>query len=181
MHCVHRNASAPPWFDDVMVVTNSAVHEIDIARFVLDDEIAATTLFVRPERGARDRQFMVLEMHGGVVVDVEVFVNARYGYDVRAEVSCEAGSIGLRPQAPVEMRAMLHDGIALAEDWRLHFAAAYHNQLQAFAGFVRTGVAVGASAYDGYAATATASACLEALQSGSRTPVVLDARASLYA
>jgi myo-inositol 2-dehydrogenase/D-chiro-inositol 1-dehydrogenase len=181
MHCVHRNASAPPWFDDVMVITNSAVHEIDIARFVLDDEIAATTLFVRPKRGARDRQFMVLEMRRGVIVDVEVFVNAGYGYDVRAELSCEAGSVGLRPQAPIERRVMLQDGIALAEDWRLHFAAAYRNQLQAFVGFVRTGVAVGASAYDGYAATAIASACLEALQSGSRTPVALDARAPLYA
>jgi myo-inositol 2-dehydrogenase/D-chiro-inositol 1-dehydrogenase len=181
MHCVHRNASAPPWFDDVMVVTNSAVHEIDIARFVLDDEIAAATLFVRPERGARDRQFMVLETRGGLIVDVEVFVNAGYGYDVRAEISCEAGSISLRPQAPVETRATLHDGIALAEDWRLHFAAAYRNQLQAFAGFVRTGVAVGASAYDGYAATAIASACLDALKSGTRTPVKLDERAPFYA
>jgi myo-inositol 2-dehydrogenase/D-chiro-inositol 1-dehydrogenase len=181
MHCIHRNASAPPWFDDVMVVTNSAVHEIDIARFILDDEIAAATLFVRTERGARDRQFMVLETRGGVVVDAEVFVNAGYGYDVRAEVSCEAGSISLRPQAPVETRAMLHDGITLAEDWRLHFAAAYRNQLQAFAGFARTGVAVGASAYDGYAATAIASACLDALKSGTRTPIKLDERVSLYA
>jgi myo-inositol 2-dehydrogenase/D-chiro-inositol 1-dehydrogenase len=76
---------------------------------------------------------------------------------------------------------MLHDGITLAEDWRLHFAAAYRNQLQAFAGFARTGVAVGASTYDGYAATAIASACLDALKSGTRTPIKLDERVSLYA
>ena len=181
MHCVHRNASAPPWFDDVMVVTNSAVHEIDIARFVLDDEIVAATLFVRPDRGARDRQFMVLETRAGVIVDVEVFVNARYGYDVRAEVSCETGSISLRPQAPIETRSSLVEGIGLAEDWRLHFAAAYRIQLQAFAQFVRTGVAVGASAYDGYAATAIASACLDSLKSGATTKVQLDRRETLYA
>ena len=180
MHNVHRNAIAPSWFDDVMVVTNSAVHEIDIARFVLDDEIVAATLFIPPERGARDRQFMVLETAKGVVVDVEVHLNARYGYDVRAEVSCEAGSVSLRPQAPIETRAALAEGITLADDWRAHFATAYRLQLQAFAEFARTGKPAGASAHDGYAATAIGWACLDALKTRQRVRVDLDRPGTLY-
>ena len=38
-HCVHRNVSAPSWFDSRMAVGNSAVHEFDIARWMLDTEL----------------------------------------------------------------------------------------------------------------------------------------------
>jgi hypothetical protein len=58
----------------------------------------------------------------------------------------------------------------LAADWRAHFAAAYRNQLQAWITALRTGVPVGASAWDGYVSTATAAACLDALgQEGRRS------------
>jgi myo-inositol 2-dehydrogenase / D-chiro-inositol 1-dehydrogenase len=33
-HCLHRNVSAPSFFDSQMAITNSASHEFDIARFV---------------------------------------------------------------------------------------------------------------------------------------------------
>jgi len=183
MHCVHRNASVPPSFDSGMLISNSAVHEIDIARFLLEDEFASATIFRRQPRasgGLADPQFVVLETRRGILVDIEVFVNARYGYDVRAELVCEAGAIALAPRPPLRVRAEGRDAASFAEDWRAHFAAAYQSQLQAFVDSVRTGVPAGASAWDGYAATATAAACLAALEREGPAAVRLEPRPAFY-
>ena len=183
LHCVHRNASAPPFFDSSMLISNSAVHEIDVARWLLDDEVEAVTVFRLPARTGSallDPQFIVMETRRGLLVDVEVFVNARYGYDVRAEVVCEGGTLTLAPQPPVRVRATGQDSSRFAEDWRAHFAAAYRNQLQAWVNSLGTGRRTGASAWDGYAATATGAACLQALHSGAKAPVRLQERPALY-
>ena len=184
MHCVHRNASPSPNFESGMLISNSAVHEIDIGRWLLDDEFAAATVFRTQDRnpgGLWDPQFLVLETRRGILVDIEVFVGARYGYDVRAELVCESGSIAMAPQSPVQIRDSGQATSPFAADWRAHFAAAYRGQLEAWVDAIRTGHPTGASAWDGYAATATAAACLEALHSGARAPVQLAARPTLYA
>jgi myo-inositol 2-dehydrogenase/D-chiro-inositol 1-dehydrogenase len=183
MHCVHRNAGSPPSFNSPMLISNSAVHEIDAARWLLEDEFEAVTVFAPESRrgGALlDPQLLVLETRRGLLVDIEVFVNARYGYDVRAELVCESGTLSLAPQAPVRIRSAVQEGSRIAEDWRAHFAAAYRSQLQAWIDSIRSGVPTGATAWDGYAATATAAACLEALETGVRTSVTLPDRPSLY-
>jgi myo-inositol 2-dehydrogenase / D-chiro-inositol 1-dehydrogenase len=183
MHCVHRNAEVPPSFDSGMLISNSAVHEIDIARWLLDDEFAAASVF-RPAPanpgGLVDPQFIVLETRRGVLVDIEVFVNARYGYDVRAELVGQTGTLTLAPRPPIRLRRSGQETLAFAEDWRAHFAAAYRNQLQAWVDSIRTGYPKGASAWDGYAATATAQACLNALATGERVQVALEPRPLLY-
>ncbi|MEZ0168775.1 Gfo/Idh/MocA family protein [Microvirga sp. TS319] len=183
MHCIHRNANAPSWFNSAMLISNSAVHEIDIARWLLDSEFTAATVFRRrpTDPGAlMDPQFIVLETRQGTLVDIEVFVNARYGYDVRAELVCENGTLALTPQSLVRIRSSGQEISRFAEDWRAHFSAAYRSQLQAWVDSIRTGVPVGASAWDGYAATATAAACGKALESGQATEVRLQACPDLY-
>jgi myo-inositol 2-dehydrogenase/D-chiro-inositol 1-dehydrogenase len=89
--------------------------------------------------------------------------------------------VTLAPQAPVRIRMSGQEASHFAEDWRAHFAAAYRNQLQAWVNSIRTGVPAGASAWDGYAATATAAACLKALRNGETTTVQLQQRPMLYA
>lgn len=48
MHNFHRNVSAPPSFTGQMAITNSAPHEFDIARFMLNTEYESIAVF-RPE------------------------------------------------------------------------------------------------------------------------------------
>jgi myo-inositol 2-dehydrogenase/D-chiro-inositol 1-dehydrogenase len=183
MHCVHRNASVPPSFDSGMVITNSAVHEIDMARWLLHEEFAFVSIFGGPSEASDSTgrpQLIVIESQSGLLVEIEVFVSARYGYDVRAELVCEAGTISLAPQAPIRTRFSGQTASSLADDWRAHFETAYRIQLQAWVASVHTGVAVGASAWDGYVATATAAACLDALQNRTRTGIRLEARPTLY-
>jgi myo-inositol 2-dehydrogenase/D-chiro-inositol 1-dehydrogenase len=122
----------------------------------------------------------VLETRSGVLVDIEVFVNASYGYDVRAELVCETGTLTLAPQPAVRIRSSGQEASHLAADWRAHFAAAYRNQLQAWITALRTGAPVGASAWDGYVSTATAAACLDALRTGRTAFVQLQPRPRLY-
>jgi len=183
IHCVHRNADSPPSFDSSMLISNSAVHEIDIIRWLLDDEVDSVSVFAprRQNAGALvDPQLLLMRMRSGIIVDIEVFVNARYGYDVRAELVCEAGTVTLAPKPPVTTRSTGCETLAFAEDWRAHFAAAYRNQLQAWIGSLETGIPVGASAWDGYAATATAAAGLTAFQGGGSIDVQLQSRPSFY-
>ena len=48
----HRNASVPAHYTGEMALTDTAVHDIDIARFLLDDEPAAITVHA-PRRNSR--------------------------------------------------------------------------------------------------------------------------------
>ena len=178
MHCVHRNVAASPSTTGAMLIANSAVHEFDIARFVLGREVRQVTV-VSP-RNLQDPKIVLLEMDDGVIVDAEIFINARYGYDVRAELVCEAGTITLAAPHDVTVRHADREGFAFPGDWRPRFASAYRAELQAWIGAVRSGVPVGASAWDGYVATAIASAGVSSLASGRPVEVRLEARAPLY-
>jgi myo-inositol 2-dehydrogenase/D-chiro-inositol 1-dehydrogenase len=166
LHCVHRNASSPPGFTSSMLITSSAAHEIDIARWLFDDEIVAVTVY-RPRCSGelQDPQLLILELASGMFVDVEVFVNAGYGYDVRCEL---VGSLG---------RATASGPVA--PDWRERFAAAYRHELQDWVDGVHAGDARGATAWDGYAAAAVAQAGVAALDGG-RTLVELVVKPQLY-
>jgi myo-inositol 2-dehydrogenase/D-chiro-inositol 1-dehydrogenase len=177
MHCVHRNVSYPPDVPSATLITGSAVHEMDIARWLLGDEIVAVTVHrPRSSRAAgrvTDPLFLVLETAAGVVVDVEVFVNARYGYEVRCELVGEDGTVSLDAPAPTVVRRSASAGRTLPADWRPRFAEAYRRELQDWVDALRTGrVSRLATAWDGYVATVVAAAGVVSLGSGSREPVV---------
>jgi myo-inositol 2-dehydrogenase/D-chiro-inositol 1-dehydrogenase len=185
LHCAHRNAAVPPSFTSDMALTDSVVHEIDAARWLLDEEItAATVLRTRPSPLAAghllDPQVVVLETAGGVLVDVEVFVNCRYGYDVRCEVVGSHGTVSLEsPSSGVLTRAGVR-GEHIPADWRERFGGAYREELQHWVDGLHAGTTGGPSAWDGYAATLVAEACVDALTSGRRTTVAVGDRPALY-
>ncbi len=183
LHCIHRNQTTTPFFTGPMLITNSAVHEFDIARFVLGQNIRRISV-VFPRKTSlsamQDPQILLLEMDNGVLVDVEIFLNSQYGYDVRAELVCERGTITLTPPHDVTTLQAAKQGFALPSDWRPRFAAAYRAELQAWVRAIDQGKHAGASAWDGYVATAVAQAGLQALASGESTEVNLIPRPSLY-
>lgn len=183
-HCVHRNKQSTGYTTSEGLIANSGVHEIDIARWLLDDEAArAIVVTPRPSRltTVRDPQILILEMAGGPVVEIEIFINAQYGYDVRGELVCEEGAIELQPRSDTVLRHGGREGIAHGDDWRGRFADAYRIELQAWIDAIAHDGAAGASAWDGYAATAIATAGVEALKSGQPVDVRLEERPALYA
>ena len=185
-HCAHRNATVPPVFDSEMIIRDSVVHDVDTARWLLGREVTRITVLrprptSRAAEGVQDPQFVLFETEGGVLVDVEAFVNAQYGYDIRCEVVGESGTLTLAPPASVEVRheARIAGGVALGFQQR--FASAYALELQSWVASVAAGrEPAGASVWDGYAAVAVCEAGVEALGGGAPVEVRLEERPALY-
>ena len=183
MHNFHRNVSAPANFTGQMAITNSAPHEFDIARFVLDTDYESISVF-RPEfRDAHKTGapvFMVLKTVTGQLVNVEINNNAAYGYDVRGELVGEKGSVFLRSPVNSEVHVHLQAITTYAEDWRPRFAESYRLQNSAWVKSIETGTPTGASAWDGYAATLIAEAGVKSLESGVSVKISPVAKPTLY-
>jgi myo-inositol 2-dehydrogenase/D-chiro-inositol 1-dehydrogenase len=186
MHCVHRNAAVPPSFDSAMMVRDSLVHEVDVTRFLLDEEIASVQIIKpMPNRGAprglQDPQIAIFQTVSGRHVDVEVFVTTGVAYEVRTEVVGELGSatIGLdlglvRKSAPGIWGGRITPG------FRERFGIAYDIEVQRWVDAVRSGVNVdGPTAWDGYAAAAVCEAGVQSLETGERVNVELAERVSV--
>jgi myo-inositol 2-dehydrogenase/D-chiro-inositol 1-dehydrogenase len=186
LHCRHRNASVPPGFTSDMMITDSVVHDIDVTRWLLGQEIVAATVFkARPSslapEGLQDPQMVLLETTEGVLVDVESFVNCQFGYDIRYELVAEAGTVALGEHAGVQVR---HEGRhhgPIPADYRERFGDAYQRELLEWVSGVLAGRVAGPSAWDGYATTAVAEAAVESLAKGGRVAVELVDRPALYA
>jgi myo-inositol 2-dehydrogenase/D-chiro-inositol 1-dehydrogenase len=185
VHCVHRNASSPPGFTSSMSFTSSVIHEIDTVRWLLGEELAAVTVAgarqsPRAPSGLRDPQLARFESTSGAVIDVEVFVNCQYGYDVRCEVVGSEASAALDEPASITTISAGIRRQQIAPDWRDRFVDAYHAELQRWVDDTRMGRAGGPSAWDGYAATAAAECAIRSLETGQRIPIELDDRPAFY-
>ena len=188
MHCAHRNRSAPPYgFTTEAMIADSAVHEIDLVQWLFGEHIVATSI-LKPRRSSRaaeglhDPLIVLLEMADGVLVDVEVFVNAGYGYDIRGEIVGESGTVALAEAGgEVTVKSAGARSSHVPADWRDRFAAAFDAELQDWLNAVAARASTGPGSWDGYAAAAVTDSCLEALRSGRRTPVSLRERPEFYA
>jgi len=185
VHSRHRNPSVPGHYAREDAVTDTAVHDFDIVRWLLGEEYAAVTV-LRPRRGRhggdlQDPLFMVLETSGGTLVDVETSVNIRYGYDIRCEIVGEDGTVALADRGPVVVRREGAYAGRVPADWRERFAGAYDAELRDWVGAVAAGRAgAGPSAWDGYAAAVVSDAALQALHDGTRVGVRMVDQPDLY-
>src|SRR5919107_1957909 len=186
LHCRHRNAAVPPGFTSDMMITDSVVHDIDVTRWLLGQEIVATTVFkARPSslapEGLQDPQMVMLESADGVLVDVESFVTCQFGYDIRYELVGESGTVALGEPPGVRVRAEGGYHGPIPADFRERFAVAYQSELEEWVSGVLDGQVVGPSAWDGYATQAVAEAGVESQTKGGRVTVELAERPPLYA
>jgi myo-inositol 2-dehydrogenase/D-chiro-inositol 1-dehydrogenase len=186
VHCVHRNAGSPPTYTSAMSFTNSVIHEIDTARWLLGEELVAVDVMATrtsplAPAGLRDPQMAVFGSASGIAVEVEVFVNCQYGYDVRCEMVGSLGSVSLDAPSPSTIVTSGSRRRQIAPDWRDRFAAAYQIELQQWVDDMRAGISGGPSSWDGYAATAVAESAVRSLDTGVKTSVVLEERPALYA
>jgi myo-inositol 2-dehydrogenase/D-chiro-inositol 1-dehydrogenase len=169
-----------------MIINDSTVHDIDVARWMFDDELAAVTVLKprtsrKAAAGFFDPLLVLLEMRSGVIVDVEAMVNAGFGYDIRGEVVCEDGTVELSESAGAVVKSAGQYAGRVPADWRERFIGAFDLEFQAWIDAVTAGGTTGPSAWDGYAATVACETGLAALHSGQREEVVLRERPDLYA
>ncbi len=184
LHSGHRNASVPAHYKADMAIVDTAVHDIDVARWLFDDEVAEA-LVVTPRKSSRggdlqDPLILLLRMAGGAVVDVEVTVNIAYGYDIRGEVIGETGTVALAESAAVLVKRAGTVSGRVPEDWRERFIRAYDVELQDWVDNCRRGTVAGPSSWDGYAATVVTDAGLAAAASKTWAKVTLRDKPALY-
>ncbi len=185
MHNFHRNVETPATdFTGAMAITNSAPHEFDVVRHVLDTEYTSISAYQPKRSDARVAPVvMVLETIDGQLVTIEVNNNAAYGYDVRAELVGEAGSIAMNNVAYTRTDARLASATRYDADWRGRYSEAYRRQNRDFLRFVEAGVfpEIASDCWDGYCAAVVAEAGGLALKEGHKVAVEMAAKPELYA
>jgi myo-inositol 2-dehydrogenase / D-chiro-inositol 1-dehydrogenase len=184
-HSAHCNPAVPPSVTTDGVIVDTCVHDIDIARWLLDAEVAAVQAFVprRSSHAAKDLQdplMLVLEMTSGALTDVVTAVNIGYGYDIRGEIIGETGTVELAESNDVVIKQDGYYRGHVPADWRERFVRAYDAELQRWIDVVSAGSSTGPSSWDGYAATVVCDAGRQAFRSGKRVEVAMREQPVLY-
>lgn len=185
VHSRHRNPSVNDQYTREMAITDTAVHDFDVVRWLLEEELVeATVLTPRKSRHGAELQdplLMIFRTESGALVDVETSVNIRYGYDIGGEVVGEDGTAALADSNGVIVRREGSFSGRVPADWRERFVRAYDTEFQEWIDALTSGVgATGPSSWDGYAATVVADAAVQALHEGTTVPIELGPKPDLY-
>lgn len=171
LHCTHRNPEVGTNYNTPMAVHDTAIHEIDVLHWLVDDEyesaqvvLPKVTKYSHSELA--DPQIMMLRTKKGVCIDVEVFVNCKFGYDINCEVVCEDGAIKMPQPMYPEIRKSAAVSTAIDTDCFVRFKDAYDTEVQAWVDDAKDGVINGPNAWDGYLAAVTADALVKAQTTG---------------
>lgn len=184
MHNFHRNVEAPTGFTGLMAITNSAPHEFDIVRYILNSEAASIVAFEPAvNTGAACKPIvMVLQMTSGQLATIEVNNNAVYGYDVKAELVGTKASVALETENSLRLNSALQASTPYPADWRPRFAESYRLQDKAWIDSINSGTPDprSATAWDGYCASVIAESGSRALRSGQAEKIEIVTRPELY-
>ncbi len=185
VHCAHRNPAVGDSYKTDMAITDTVIHEIDVLRWLLNDDYKTVqVVYPKKTRNASshlaDPQIILMETVKGVRIDVEVFVNCVYGYDIQCEVVGETGIARLPEPNNVPMRSAAKRSVEILTDWKQRFIDAYDVELQGFIHSLVAGKLTGPSAWDGYAAAVAADACVKAQSTGAIETVSMPARPAFY-
>jgi myo-inositol 2-dehydrogenase/D-chiro-inositol 1-dehydrogenase len=143
---VGRDKDAPPiaaYEANVngMVFYNNTIHDFDVSRWLMKDEVAEvhsyTTVSIRPEVaqfGDVVASVVNLKYARGAIGNIESYVQAVYGYDVRTEIVGSKGSvlIGSLHQTPAVFLAASGGVQRLADHFLTRFADAYLAEVRDF-------------------------------------------------
>ncbi|SDI04349.1 myo-inositol 2-dehydrogenase [Arthrobacter subterraneus] len=185
LHCAHRNPDTPAGFTNEMLINDSVVHEFDVIRFLAGEEITSVQVRLgKPTRnapeGQHDPQHVLIETASGVLADVEIYVNAQFGYEVATQAVFEQGTVTIGGDSGPYMRTAGTWGGRVTPGFEERFGAAYDVEVQAWADAARRGTIGGPSAWDGYATAACCEAGVQAQKTGEKVTVNLVERPALY-
>jgi len=184
LNCAHRAPAAPGFAGD-MAISDSLVHEFDVLKWLLnDDYVSAQVILPRKTRlcddDLQDPHVVLLRTKQGILINIESFVNAQYGYDIQCNVVCESGTAALPEPSDVIVR---HDAKVtrnIIVDWQLRFIEAFDVELQEWIDATSAGRVDGPSAWDGFIVAVTADACVAAKHSGNIEPINIPERPVFY-
>jgi inositol 2-dehydrogenase len=124
-----------------MIFYNSTIHDFDLARWLMRDEVAEvhsyTTVAIRPEvaqYGDVVAGSVNLQYRNGGIGNIESYVQALYAYDVRTEIVGSKGAIfvGSLEKTPAVFLNANGSTQTLADHFLTRFADAYLAEVQDF-------------------------------------------------
>ena len=180
----HRNAGMPPGADSEWVVINAAIHDLDSARWMLEEEVEE--VFVRglnttgSAEGEFDLQLIQLLFADGRLATIEVNVDARFGYEVGVEVVGVSGTAHTAPPSGAVVRLDRSFSQKVDGDWLDRFEPAYTIELQEWVESIEGGRPPEPDAWDGYASLVVAEACIASIRSGNPEGVSVPEKPALY-
>jgi myo-inositol 2-dehydrogenase/D-chiro-inositol 1-dehydrogenase len=186
VRAVHRNPEVGESYVTEMAVVDTLIHEIDALHWLVNDDYKSVqVVFPRKTKYAHDKvqdpQLFTIETNSGIVMNVEVFVNCKYGYDIQCEVIGEDG-VAYLPEFPsvvTRKNGKLSSGIL--QDWKYRFMDAYDVEIQDFIdSVVKKGEPQGPTSWDGYIAAVTADACVKAQKTGEKESISLQEKPAFY-
>jgi myo-inositol 2-dehydrogenase/D-chiro-inositol 1-dehydrogenase len=187
VHCTHRNPAVPDFFNSEFMIRDSVVHEVDVARFLLDEEITSVQVIAgvatsAAPQGTSDPMLVIFETESGRIVTDEIYVRSGVAYEVRTEVVGEQGSafIGLDQNLQVKGTDGRWGG-QITPSFVERFGQAYDTELQRWVDAAKAGTVDGPGAWDGYAAVAVCEAGVEAVRTGQKVSVQMGAKPNLLA
>lgn len=156
------------------IFRDMGVHDFDAARFLMDDEIEAVSVFgigdVPPYREVGDAQEAVLSLRfeSGALGSVILGRQAAFGFDLRVEVLGQEGALFIGQQGEVGLVSLSsgEQRAATYGDYWQRLEPAFRSEIRAFLQGVERGVALIPGAADGVAASAAAEMATRAWQSG---------------
>ena len=163
VHACHRNMTHAATMTSEMSIKNSGVHEIDVLRWLLDDDYVSGQVVlprqssISAKEGLQDPQIMMLRTKNGICIDVEISQSSGYGYDIQCEVVGDLGTAKLPDPPRVITKTDCTKASGIMPGWETRFIEAYNIEMQDWVDTVLAGgTPHGASAWDGYMACLTA-------------------------
>lgn len=183
--CTHRADGVAPDYTTAMAVTDTAIHEIDVLPWLVNDEWDEVQCIMpktscKAHEGLKDPQVMIMKTKSGIVNILEVNVNCGFGYDINCEVVCENGVVNLPCPSFPTVRYANNVSTKIEDNWILRFIDSYDVEIQDWVDHAVKGETGGSSAWDGYVASITADALVKSQTSGTFEKVVTGGTPDFY-
>lgn len=182
---VHINPPTPDPRQVDEVITNSVVHDIHSARWMMGDEISQVyTSYASYGADLPTTAQVVLvqlQYRNGAVGQIECNADSGYGYEVDVKMTGERGSVHTNSLQSALVSRANQRGQWVEEDWLQRFERAYILEAKAWVDSLQKGVASGPSAWDGYVAMIVADACIESAKSGKAVTIEIPETPKIYA
>lgn len=173
---VHINGGSLSWRTVEDVITNSAVHDLHSARWMMGDEVVRVYTSHVPYSADRPdtARLLLIQLHyrNGGVGQIECNMEAGYGYEVDVKITGEIGSAETNSLQSAVVRHKNQRGQWVEQDWLQRFETAYIREVRAWVDSLLTGAPTGPSAWDGYISMVLADACIASARC--RQPVDVD-------
>jgi len=140
IRCTSRNVSSPT-ATTAMLLTNVAVHEVDVIRWLLEEEIKSVNVnLTKVTSKANSKLLDPISVNcytsSGVLATIDICANSTYGYEVGMEVIMESASLVVENLGDLTIVNDFYlpnrKGGKLHKDWMGRFKPAYIAELNAF-------------------------------------------------